>query len=234
MLFDLILNNDSSMEEIHNFCNDNWKKQSNFFIKIIFFIRDRQKGYFFTECMSWLFINHEKHFFNNLSHIMGIYNKNSISDLTLEILFRSSFIDTTEKLREFVDGHDSFMENWYSETRAIFFKHNDIPVYGEWDDLFSIYYNLKYLMEEGKFTGLTSDRLNKLYNSIMNLIVTSLKMKKCLLSSIVIKPDDMSYLRVLLGINIHNYSLEEGSNSSSVYLGYIGRISFGERYLFIK
>ncbi|MDX1372783.1 MAG: DUF2828 family protein [Nitrososphaeraceae archaeon] len=169
----LKLTDNSTLEECFNFCEDMWNKNGEKTVKIIFFIRDKFCGMkdkkIFYNCYLWLYENHRDKFYRNLSHIVGIYNKNSITDKKLIYIMKNDYDNYNRHLNNFItkEYQKPFIESWLSTSRKEFFRKYPIPVYGDWNDLITI---SKYVYERYRDIDV--------YNYVYNFFNQNIKLKK--------------------------------------------------------
>lgn len=174
------LNEHTTKEEIFKKCDDMYNHSPDLTIKLMVFILDKDYGknlkYSFCYCFLWLYINHRESFYKNLSHIVGVYNTKTINFDEIANLMNKSKKLHDEDLDSLIskEYQKTFIENWESQSKKIFFSEMNIPEYSNWNILLILFDKI----QEHYKLSTNKAKKNKLYYVIINLIITQLNKDK--------------------------------------------------------
>lgn len=162
----------SHQEQINKQCSLLWNAKKESAIKIFFFIRDKESGknqpIAFTKIMTWLFLNHEKVFYKNLSLVVGQPNSQIINSVQSEKMLKKEWEKHEKILDYFIEEEykDTFRTSWKESTKYQLLDAYKLPEYGEWEDLINIAENIKTTQKK-------QDK--KLFYTIINIFTNKIR-----------------------------------------------------------
>jgi len=158
----LVVNFFENPEEMHFI--ELWNMNSDMAMKCLFYILDQKReAQLFVELFGgWVYKNHRKTFFRNLSLILGIYNEKILTDESIKEFAKVDYEANELKLKEMLEEEyrETFRREFFSRVRHTYFTTvYKIPVYGSVEIMKKLQSHLK---ENG------SDNL--VYHTIEHLI----------------------------------------------------------------
>ncbi len=163
---------ESHQEQINKQCSLLWNAKKESAIKIFFFIRDKESGknqpIAFTKIMTWLFLNHEKVFYKNLSLVVGQPKSQIINSVKSEKMLKKEWEKHEKILDYFIEEEykDTFRTSWKESTKHQLLEAYKLPEYGEWEDLIDIAENIKTIQK---------NQDKKLFYTIINIFANKIR-----------------------------------------------------------
>lgn len=167
------VNDQTDEEQIRMHASTIWNKKPETAIKLFFFILDQHQGKnqskAFVILMDWLYTNHQKIFYKNLSLVVGRPNDSVLDSKRAKDILAADYEKHENTLKKFIDPEfrNSFRSNWESTAKDHILNAYSIPQYGSWEILVNI--TEKILIGKDK-------KKEKLFYTVVNLFDTQIKL----------------------------------------------------------
>lgn len=145
-----------------------WNINSDMAMKCLFYILDQKNEVetFITIFGNWVYKNHRRVFFRNLSLILGIHNEKILTDEQLKTIAKKDYEDNELKLKEMLEEkyREPFRKEFFSRVRKTYFTTiYRIPMYGSVETMKTLQNKLK----DEKLVYHTIEHLIQKYETIV-------------------------------------------------------------------